>query len=89
MTESWRLVVLDGIPGINSQTVYHAVGEAMERYDDIPNTVIICWPDDPVVCVGYHQIIEEEVNIQYCRENSIPIVRRPLGGGAGANGTIL
>ncbi|NHJ04338.1 MAG: hypothetical protein EAX90_05915 [Candidatus Heimdallarchaeota archaeon] len=82
MNEDWRLIVLDGIPGIESQTVYHAVGEAMDRFNDIPNTIIICWPQNPIVCIGYHQIIEEEVDIEYCMINKIPIVRRPLGGGA-------
>ncbi len=82
MTEEWRLIEFDGLPGSESQTVYHTVGLAMERYDDIENTIIICWPEDPAVCVGYHQIIEEEVDTEYCKKNNIPIVRRPLGGGA-------
>ncbi|MGC9780726.1 MAG: hypothetical protein HZR80_15905 [Candidatus Heimdallarchaeota archaeon] len=82
MIEEWRLLEFDGLPGIESQTVYHTVGLAMEKYDDIENTIIICWPKDPVVCVGYHQIIEEEVDTDYCKKNNIPIVRRPLGGGA-------
>jgi len=82
MTEEWRLIEFDGLPGSESQTVYHAVGLAMERYDDIENTIIICWPDDPAVCVGYHQIIQEEVDTEYCKKKNIPIVRRPLGGGA-------
>jgi len=82
MTEEWRLLEFDGLPGIESQTVYHTLGLAMEKYNDIENTIIICWPKDPVVCVGYHQIIEEEVDIAYCQEKNIPIVRRPLGGGA-------
>ncbi|MHA1355934.1 MAG: lipoate--protein ligase [Candidatus Heimdallarchaeota archaeon] len=82
MVEKWRLLEFDGLPGLESQTVYHTVGMAMEKYDDIPNTIIICWPKDPVVCIGYHQIIEEEVEVDYCKKNNIPIVRRPLGGGA-------
>ncbi len=82
MVEEWRLLEFDGLPGSESQTVYHTVGLAMERYDNIENTIIICWPEDPVVCVGYHQIIEEEVDVEYCKKNKIPIVRRPLGGGA-------
>ncbi|MFW9922763.1 MAG: lipoate--protein ligase [Candidatus Thorarchaeota archaeon] len=82
MAEKWRLIELDDISGIESQTVYHTVGIAMEKYDDIPNTIIICWPKDPLVCVGYHQIIEEEVEVEYCKKNNLPIVRRPLGGGA-------
>jgi len=82
MTEEWRLIEFDGLPGLETQAVYHAVGLAMERYDDIENTIIICWPEDPYVCVGYHQIIEEEVDTEYCKKNNIPIARRPLGGGA-------
>jgi lipoate-protein ligase A len=82
MSEEWRLLELDGLPGIQTQTIYHTLGLAMEKYDDIKNTIVICWPEDPVVCVGYHQIIEEEVDTEYCGKKKIPIVRRPLGGGA-------
>ena len=82
MTEEWRLIEFDGLPGTESQTVYHTIAEAMERYDDIANTIIICWPESPAVCIGYHQIIEEEVDVEYCEKNKLPIVRRPLGGGA-------
>ncbi|NHJ49202.1 MAG: hypothetical protein FK733_15545 [Asgard group archaeon] len=82
MLEEWRLLELDGLPGIETQTIYHTLGLAMEKYDDIENTIVLCWPEDPVVCVGYHQIIEEEVDTDYCQKNNLPIVRRPLGGGA-------
>ncbi|MBN1330426.1 MAG: hypothetical protein JXA54_13210 [Candidatus Heimdallarchaeota archaeon] len=82
MTEEWRLLELDGLPGINTQTIYHALGLAMEKYNDIENTIVICWPQNPIVCIGYHQIISEEVDLEYCQKNNLPIVRRPLGGGA-------
>ncbi len=82
MSEEWRLIEFDELPGAESQTVYHAIAEAMERYDDIENTIIICWPEDPTVCIGYHQIIEEEVDVEYCQRKGLTIVRRPLGGGA-------
>jgi lipoate-protein ligase A len=81
MTEHWRLLNLHGLPGRESQTIYHTVSKAMEKYDDIPNTIILCWPENPIVCVGYHQIISEEVNVEYCQKKGIPIVRRCLGGG--------
>ncbi|NHK30003.1 MAG: hypothetical protein FK730_01540 [Asgard group archaeon] len=82
MSEEWRLLELDGLPGIETQTIYHTLGLAMEKYDDIENTIVICWPEEPVVCIGYHQIIDEEVDINYCKKKNLPIVRRPLGGGA-------
>ena len=79
MTEEWRLLELDGLPGIETQTIYHTLGEAMDRYDDIENTIVLCWPEDPVVCVGYHQIIEEEVDTEYCQKNNLPIGVQLLG----------
>ncbi len=39
-------------------------------------------PGSPYVCIGYHQDAEQEVDIAYCREHSIPVFRREVGGGA-------
>jgi lipoate-protein ligase A len=32
--------------------------------------------------VGYHQDVEQEVDLEYCRSHGIPVFRRDLGGGA-------
>jgi lipoate-protein ligase A len=82
MRTTWRLLDLDALPGVTTQTIYHTVGKAMEISKDIPNTIIICWPENPIVCIGYHQILEEEVDLEYCKKQNIPVIRRPLGGGA-------
>ena len=39
-------------------------------------------PGSPYVCVGYHQDIEKEVDLEYCEERGLPIIRRSQGGGA-------
>ena len=76
-----RLLELYGIPPLETQLIYEAV--AIAQLDEkIPDTIIICWPKEPLVCIGYHQITQEEIDINYCKKHKIPIVRRILGGGA-------
>lgn len=40
------------------------------------------WQVDPTVICGRNQEIDKEVNLHYCRENGIDVVRRRSGGGA-------
>jgi len=47
-----------------------------------PNTLRFLQFYPPVVLVGYHQAVEEEVRLDYCREHGIDIGRRITGGGA-------
>ena len=39
------------------------------------------WQVNPTVIFGRHQVIENEVNIDYCREHGIQFYRRKSGGG--------
>jgi lipoate-protein ligase A len=75
-----RLLDLGLVPPIRSQTIYHAVGHAMTP--DSPDTIILVGPDRPYVCIGYHQDLEREVDLDYCREHGLPVARREVGGGA-------
>jgi lipoate---protein ligase len=40
------------------------------------------WRNEPCVIVGKHQNTLAEINLEYIRENEIPVVRRLSGGGA-------
>ncbi len=40
------------------------------------------WQVEPTVIVGRHQLIDKEVNVEYCKEKGIEIYRRKSGGGA-------
>ncbi|PKO23976.1 MAG: ligase [Chloroflexi bacterium HGW-Chloroflexi-1] len=75
-----RLLDLGLVPPIRSQTIYHAVGHAMTT--DSPDTIILVAPERPYVCIGYHQDLEREVDLGYCREHGLPVTRREVGGGA-------
>ena len=58
---------------------------AMEEYaaqtlvDD--DDCFFMWQVEPTVIFGRHQAIENEVNIDYCKENGIQFYRRKSGGG--------
>ncbi|HET7421344.1 MAG TPA: biotin/lipoate A/B protein ligase family protein [Candidatus Dormibacteraeota bacterium] len=75
-----RLLDLDLCSYTESQVLYHAVSDAM-RPDD-PNTIILCRPRRPYVCIGRHQELEREVDVEACRRMGLPIMRREVGGGA-------
>ena len=40
------------------------------------------WQVEPTVIIGRNQLLDSEVNVRYCRENGIRLVRRKSGGGA-------
>ena len=75
-----RLLDLGNVSPLRSQTVYHAVAYAMT--DETPDTIILVSPSAPYVCVGYHQDLEKEVDVAYCRAHGLPVYRREVGGGA-------
>jgi lipoate-protein ligase A len=75
-----RLLDLDSVPALRSQSVYHAAAYAMTQ--DTPDTIILVSPSQPYVCIGYHQDLEKEVDVAYCQANRLPLLRREVGGGA-------
>ena len=81
MSEEWRLLKLGGIDPVETQMVYEAVAIARDR-QLVPDTIIFCWPKSPLVCIGFHQEVEKEIDYEYCQKSKIPVVRRILGGGA-------
>jgi len=50
-----------------------------ESSDD---TVILCSPASPYLCIGYHQVLESVLDTEVCKALNLPIMRRFLGGGA-------
>ena len=75
-----RLIDLGEVPPVRSQTCYHAVGYAFGP--ETPDTIILVSPKTPYVCVGFHQEVEREVDLDYCRQAGLPVYRREVGGGA-------
>lgn len=77
----WDLLILGPNDSVNTQTIWHAAALLVSE-GKLNNMLIIDWPTYPIVCCGYHQVIENIVDINYCKENNIPITRRAAGGGA-------
>jgi lipoate-protein ligase A len=79
--EAWRLLDLGELDPLEAQTLYEAVALAIDR-DTAPNTIILCYPSKPYVCLGFHQELEKEIDLDFCQKKKLPIIRRPVGGGA-------
>ena len=56
---------------------------AMEEYvaKNIEGEAFFVWRVAPTVIIGRNQILEAEVNLDYCRRNRVKIIRRKSGGG--------
>jgi lipoate-protein ligase A len=71
-----RLYSLGKVPWQDSQTIYHALAEMGQE------ALSLVSPATPYVCIGFHQDLEQEVDVEYCKAKGIPVFRRDLGGGA-------
>lgn len=75
-----RIIDLGLVDWRTSQAIFHGIAHTMTA--ETPDTITICSPRTPYVCVGYHQQVEKEVDLEYCRSAGIPVTRREVGGGA-------
>ena len=60
----------------DSQLLYHALPRLGRE------GLVLLSPGSPYVCTGYFQDVEQEVEVELCRQSGIPIFRREVGGGA-------
>lgn len=59
---------------------YLAMEEFVARHIDEPDCFFM-WQVEPSVIFGRNQVLENEVNVAYCREHGIKLYRRKSGGG--------
>jgi lipoate-protein ligase A len=71
-----KLYDLSKIPWQETQLIYHALAQLGQ------DALCLVSPATPYVCIGFHQDVEQEVDMDYCRSHSIPVFRREVGGGA-------
>ncbi len=71
-----KLYRLESVPWTDSQLLYHALPRTGREGLNLLS------PASPYVCIGYFQDVEQEVDLDYCRERGIPVFRREVGGGA-------
>lgn len=66
--------------GTRRLSFYLAMEEYVARRLDEPDCFFM-WQVEPTVIFGRNQVVENEVNLDYCREHGIHVVRRKSGGG--------
>ena len=71
-----KLYNLGKVPWDVSQLIYHSLAELGRE------ALSLVSPVTPYVCVGFHQDVAQEVDLDYCSANTIPVFKRDLGGGA-------
>lgn len=69
------------LPDIGQQSLSYYL--AMEEYvaGNVDDDAFFVWQSDPTVIIGRNQDLEAEVNLDYCHEHGVEIVRRKSGGG--------
>ena len=82
MSDSWRFIDLDKIDGFYSAALFESIAKHVGA-DLSPETIFFWRVRSPVVYLGYHQCVTDEVKEDYCNDHNIGIIRRILGGGCG------
>ena len=66
--------------GTRRLSFFLAMEEYVARHLDESDSFFM-WQVEPTVILGRNQVVENEVNLDYCREHGIHVVRRKSGGG--------
>ena len=80
MSQKWRLLDTGPRPAAENMALDEALLEARTR-GWTPNTLRFLQFDPPCALVGYHQSVEQEIRLDFCRAHGIEINRRITGGG--------
>ncbi len=71
-----NLIKLDKLPGQDSMLIFHVL--ARVGYEGL----VIVSPSVPLASVGYFQDAEKEIDLNFCKNAGISVMRREVGGGA-------
>jgi lipoate-protein ligase A len=77
----WRIIDTGVLSAAENMAWDEALLESKTEFD-MPNTLRFLRFAPSAVLVGYNQAIEQEIRVDFCRENEIDINRRLTGGGA-------
>jgi lipoate-protein ligase A len=79
---NWRFIDLGLVDPFYGPAAFEAIMDARAK-DLVPDTILFWRPQTPAIYVGYHQLVNEDINAEACKEAGVPIIRRTLGGGTG------
>lgn len=78
----WRFVDAGKVNSSYSIGLFESIAKHLAN-GKVEETILFWQVSSPTIFLGYHQCVDDEVDIEYCKANSIEIVRRTLGGGCG------
>ena len=81
MSDRWRLLTLETADAYTNMATDQAILTARTQ-NKVPNTLRFYMWNPSAVSIGRFQKIENELNLQECKKQSVDIVRRISGGGA-------
>jgi len=73
-----RVIDAGTVGALRSQALWHGITSAMAP--DAGPTLALCRPGEAYVSIGYHRRLEE-VDLELCRAEGMPVLRRRIGGG--------
>jgi len=79
---TWRFIDAGRIDGYYSAALFESIAKHVGA-GRVDGTILFWRVVTPVVYLGYHQYVEDEVHEDYCMANDIQVIRRVLGGGCG------
>jgi lipoate---protein ligase len=74
-----RLIDAGRVDFLRSQSIYHGLGYAQKN--ETANTIVLAIPSKPYICIGHFQDARKELDLKYCLDNNLPVIRRQTGGG--------
>ncbi|EQD43637.1 biotin/lipoate A/B protein ligase, partial [mine drainage metagenome] len=77
----WRWLDLGAVDGPTMVNLFVALAPSVGSAASAP-TAVVLHPSAPFANVGFHQEAEREIDLDHCRKQGIPVVRRVVGGGA-------
>jgi lipoate-protein ligase A len=78
---TWRWLDLGAVDGPTMVNLFVALAPSVGS-GETPPTVVVLHPRAPFANVGFHQEADRELDLDHCRKQGIPVVRRVVGGGA-------
>jgi len=79
--EKWRMIPFNRFNAFENMAIDEAIFKESQKGNMPPTLRFYSWKRD-TVSIGYFQNAKREVNLDYCRDNTIDVVRRPTGGKA-------
>jgi lipoate-protein ligase A len=81
VNNEWRLVISDALPGTLNMAFDEVLLDAVSNGESPPVLRFYRW-EKPTLSLGYGQDIHSGVNLEFCQNVGLPVVRRITGGRA-------